>query len=84
MKLSQKDRLRNLFESRRGQWIPLPEIADMRIMQYGRVVHEIRREGLNIENKTQFINGVQHSWFRYVPCAAAYKKQEKFDFSGIV
>ena len=67
MKMTQKSRLRNLFKARPGQEIPLPEIADMRIMQYNRVVKELQHEGMDIKNRTQFINGVNCSWFTFLP-----------------
>ncbi len=82
MKITQKDRLRALFTNRPSIEIPLTEIADMRIMQYGRVIGELRREGMDIKNRTQFINGVNCSWFTYTPGAAAYKKQEEFNYAG--
>lgn len=67
--MTQRDRIENLFLSRPNQEIPLTEILDMRIAQYGRVVGELRRlpYSMIILNRTKFIDGVNHSWFKYVP-----------------
>ena len=67
MKTSQRDRIRNLFLSLSNQEIPLTDILDLRISQYGRVIHELRGTGMTILNRTKFIDGVNHSWFKYVP-----------------
>ena len=76
MSASQRQRLKDLFESRKNEWIPLPVILSMHIAQYGTRIKELRDEdGMNIENKWQSINGERHSWFRYVP-QEAYKKVE--------
>ena len=65
--MSQRDRIRNLFLSRPNQDIPLTEILDMRISQYGSRVLELRREGMVIQNRTKHVDGVNHSWFKYIP-----------------
>ena len=78
--MSQRDRIRSLFCCYPNEWIALPRILDMRISQYGRVIHELRRgfknkkgdylpgqEPLIIRNKTKRVNGETHSWFMYVP-----------------
>ncbi len=77
MKPTQRQRLRELFKSRPMQWIPLPEIADMRIMQYGRVISELRKiEKMDIPNRTEFKDGVQRSWFMWIPEAKVQKEME--------
>ena len=81
MKTSQKNRLRALFKSRPNQDIPLPEILRMGLAQYNTRVLELRREGMNIENRIQPRDGVRHSFFRYVPGSSEYKRQESFDFN---
>ena len=68
MKIStQKARIANLFLSRPNQWIPLTEILGLYIAQYNARIFELRRDGMNIENKIEAVNGVRHTWFRYVP-----------------
>lgn len=62
---TQKERLRELFERRPNEWISLPDILYMGIAQYGARILELRREGMNIENRVQEINGERHSWFIY-------------------
>lgn len=63
----QREQLRRLFLNRPSQWIPLPEIMQF-AAQYNARLFELRhREGMVIENKTAVMNGVRHSWFRYLP-----------------
>lgn len=66
-RLSQELRLKNLFESREGEWVGLPEILDLRIAQYGRAIYHLRHDKrygpMNIQNKTQVIDGTIYSWF---------------------
>ena len=64
--MTQRQRMAAVFESRPNQWIPLPYILEMKISQYGARILELRRAGMEIENKTATINGQKHSWFRYV------------------
>lgn len=46
------EQLRRLFESRPNEIIPLTEIDELKIMQYGRAIHDLRHEipPYNIEN----------------------------------
>lgn len=58
--------LRLLLDAR-GEWVPLWQILDLRISQYGRAIHTLRhRLGFKIENRTETVDGVRHSWFRLV------------------
>jgi hypothetical protein len=55
----------DLLRSRNGEWVPLPEILALGIAQYNARIYTGRHElGLRIENRTQVIDGVRHSWFR--------------------
>jgi hypothetical protein len=54
--------LRLLIDAR-GSWVPLPEILAC-AAQYNARIFELRRLGFAIENKTEEINGLRHSWFR--------------------
>ncbi|MDD5086074.1 MAG: hypothetical protein PHE61_08625 [Candidatus Omnitrophica bacterium] len=70
---TQLEKLRNLFERRAGLWIPLPEIiAQTHIMQYNARIHELKypteahRKPMNIINKTERVEGVVHSFYKYV------------------
>ena len=56
--------------SARGSWVPLPEILALGIAQYNARIFELRRLGFDIENRTERIDGVRHSWFRLV-CSPA-------------
>lgn len=64
--MSQRTRMRALFESRQGEWIPLPEVKKG-IAQYNARILELRAEGMYIQNKTKPVNGEKWSWFRYDP-----------------
>lgn len=65
---SQCGRILRLLESRRGEWVPLYEILNLKISQYGTRVKELRDKwGYVIENKTETADGQRHSWFRLVP-----------------
>lgn len=61
---SQAGRILNLLST--GEWVPLPRILELRISQYGSRVLELRRKGFQIENRTETVDGVRHSWFRLV------------------
>ena len=64
---SQCGLLLRLLESRRGGWIPLPDILALGIAQYNTRIKELRDDwGFAIENKTETVDGVRHSWFRLV------------------
>ncbi|NQT23274.1 MAG: hypothetical protein HQ579_07570 [Candidatus Omnitrophica bacterium] len=66
--MTQKDRLRNFFQSCPGQWIALTTILDMRISQYGSRILDLRREGMQIDNKVvKVVNGQKWTAFRYRP-----------------
>ena len=56
--------LRLLIDAR-GAWVPLPEIMAC-AAQYNARVFELRRTGFNVENRTEHVDGVRHSWFRLV------------------
>jgi len=72
---TQRQRVATLFQAHPHTWIPLPTILGMGVAQYGARILELRRAGMEIENKTRIVAGVKHSWFRYTP------GQKEFDFS---
>ena len=56
-----------LLRSHRNQWVPLPAILKLQISQYSARIHEARHKlGLNIENRTEVVDGKKYSWFRLV------------------
>lgn len=59
-----------LLRSAHGAWVPLPEILALGIAQYNARIFELRKRGLNIENRTERIDGVCHSCFRLVDSPA--------------
>jgi hypothetical protein len=64
---TQTTRLVALLLDRSPQWVPLLEILNLRISQYGARLHQARHEwGLKIENRVEIVDGVKHSWFRLV------------------
>lgn len=58
-------RLKDLFLSRPNEWISLKEIMDLRIGQYNRAISDLRKRGMDIENKTDWEGRVCHSRFMY-------------------
>ncbi len=67
MKLTQRVRLKQLFESRPGQWISLRDILDLRMSQFGARILELRRSGMNISNRVKIVDGQHHSCYCYTP-----------------
>ncbi len=61
--------LRLLIEAR-GAWVPLPEIMAC-AAQYNARIFELRKQGFRIENRTEVVDDVRHSWFRLVAGPAA-------------
>lgn len=62
---TQVQRLKELFESRPNQRIPLPEILSMGISQYGARIFELRQEGMPIVNEGVTVDGIRKTWFTY-------------------
>ncbi len=64
--------LRNPLNRDKDGWVGLPVILDLHVSQYGRAVNDLRngktanKKAYNIENKTEWIGGIRHSWFRLV------------------
>ena len=67
----QCDRILRLLIEARGSWVPLPEILTLGCAQYGARILELRRLGYKIENKSEWVEGSRHSWFRLVPSPPA-------------
>ena len=59
-RLTQRERVLELLQSRCGEWVGLPEILDLNIAQYGVRILELRRAGFCIENRQEG----EHSRFR--------------------
>lgn len=62
-----REKIRRLLERSRGSWISLREILRLGVAQYNARILELRKEGLAIENKTEWLNGKKISWFRLRP-----------------
>ena len=65
-KITQQQRILNLLKSRLNEWIPLPQILDLHIAQYGTRIKELRASGHDIKSKTEWVAGERHSWFRLI------------------
>jgi len=77
---TQTERLVTLLRERSPSWVPLAEILNLRISQYGARVYQARHEwGLNIENRVEIVEGEKHSSFRLVsrPTAAVRPEGEQ-------
>jgi hypothetical protein len=76
---NQTERLVTKLRERLGEWVPLPELLDIRprIAQFSARIYEARHKlGLHIENKVETINGEKHSWFRLLEHPAALRPEE--------
>jgi hypothetical protein len=60
---TQRARILRLLIDARGGWVPLPQIIAC-AAQYNARIFELRRMGYSIENRTDRVDGVRHSWFR--------------------
>ena len=60
----QRQKIFALLSSRKGEWVPLPDILALGIAQYNARIYELRRSGLSILNKTKKINGMRMSWYQ--------------------
>lgn len=63
---TQRERLLHLLVEYDGRWVPLPSILELGIAQYNSRLFELRRDGHNIENRIEVIDGTRHSWYRLV------------------
>jgi len=71
-KITQRQKLKNLFESNPDKWVSLKEIIYLGIAMYPPRIKELRTpkneggEGMDIENKLEMVDGIRHSYYRYV------------------
>lgn len=64
----QRQKIKELLKRRPNKWIPLYEILQLGVAQYNARLFELRHnDNMIIENKTKVINGVKHSWYKYIP-----------------
>jgi hypothetical protein len=63
----QRDKLLRMLREAEGKWVPLYDILNLGIAQYGARVFELRKLGFLIENKVKQVDGVRYSWFRLKP-----------------
>jgi hypothetical protein len=61
---TQRAQIHALLIEARGAEVPLPQILDLKISQFGARILELRREGHKIINRTANIDGQKHSWYR--------------------
>ncbi|HET8922996.1 MAG TPA: hypothetical protein VFN26_08380 [Candidatus Acidoferrum sp.] len=66
---TQRARILRLLLEARGAWVPLPDIMAC-AAQYNARIFELRKQGFDIENRTEVVDDVQHSWFRLVPSSS--------------
>jgi len=65
---TQRSRILALLIAARGEWVGLPDILEVRISQFGARLYELRHHlRLNIENRTESVDGVRYSWYRLKP-----------------
>jgi len=59
-------RILKLLQSYNGNWVPLPEILDLRIACHTKRLSELRRAGHHIEIRDERVNGIRHTSYRLV------------------
>jgi hypothetical protein len=59
-----REKVRRLLERHKGEWVSLREIVRLGVAQYNARILELRREGLTIDNKTEYVEKRKVSWFR--------------------
>jgi hypothetical protein len=67
MRYTQRQKLLDLLESKKGEEVSLLEIMALGIAQYNARIYDLRRLGHNIMNRTKEVNGEKHSWFCLIP-----------------
>jgi hypothetical protein len=65
----------------KGGEVPLPEILALNIAQYSARIHELRKLGFRITNRTEVRDGKRCSWFKLVPSSKAV--QDELALSGL-
>jgi Helix-turn-helix domain len=68
-KKTQQARILALLLRARGGWVPLSQILDLQISQFGSRILELRRSGFAIENEQEIVGGHRHSRYRLLPGA---------------
>jgi hypothetical protein len=64
---TQRNRILSLLIRARGAWVPLADTLPL-AAQYGARISELGGKlNFNVENRTQEVDGVRHSWFRLIP-----------------
>jgi hypothetical protein len=61
---SQTNRVLDLLQARRGDWVPAYQVAAVGGLQYGVRVHTLRQLGHVIANRVEHHDGQVLSWFR--------------------
>ena len=63
---NQSERILRLLRESVNCWVPLPRILDLRISQYYSRIWTLRRQGHQIQNRTERHGDEVLSWFRLV------------------
>jgi hypothetical protein len=80
-RITQRDRLRELLLAAHGGWIPLPQILELKISQFGARLLELRRLGYRIVNRTENVNGKKCSWYKLEPASTPDRHSEHQNIS---
>lgn len=81
---NQEYEIEMMFKRRPGEWIILPDLMKI-AAQYNARIYTLRtrkKDPMNIENRTQKINGVTHSAYRYMPKNELFGAEVYNAFSG--
>lgn len=66
---TQREQILQLLQAANGGEVPSPQLA-LISLQYSARIHELRQLGWVIANRTQYVNGQRHGYFRLVSAPA--------------
>ena len=64
---SQADRILTLLDTYNGEWVALPRIMGLGIASHTRRISDLRKRGLNVECRKEWIDGQLHTAYRIIP-----------------
>jgi Helix-turn-helix domain len=81
-KKTQRARILAILLNAKGAWVPLSQILDLQISQFGSRILELRRSGFMIENEQETVGGQRHSRYRLL-LGAGVRAEPKYSCSNV-
>jgi hypothetical protein len=79
---TQRDRILALLLNAQGEEVPLPQILELKISQFGARIKEIREAGHIVRNRTERRDGRIFSWYRLEPKPTASTRSPQTSVSA--